>query len=129
MDPAKRLGVGTGEQRTLEVGLKEQEGIFRGEEIKAGPGRGRQGASGTGNGMCRATRERENLARLQSSTPKRLTPRSCEGGAGGALSWDAGVEGSPRGQRGKVFAHQPKLSGLYLLDSGEPRQALSRRVT
>lgn len=44
--------------------LKEQEGIFQGEEIKAGLGRGRQGASGTGNGICKATRERENLALL-----------------------------------------------------------------
>lgn len=71
--------------------LKEQEGIFHGEEIKAGLGRGRQGASGTGNGMCKATGERENLARLPSSTSKRLTPRSVrEGRAGhspGMLEW------------------------------------------
>lgn len=110
-------------------GLKEQEGVFHEEEIQSRLGRDRKGVSGTGQGTCKATVEREHLARLWSGEPsRRLTPRPREGGRA-AQGWRNGgvTPGSASGERG--FACQPVESGLYPLDSGEPRRAVSRPVT
>lgn len=99
--------------------------------------RGDKGGAGEGQARCLRHWEWHVQSHQGAREPGTFTEQHvqeadaqvCEGGVGGAQSWDAGVEGSPRGQRGKVFAHEPKLSGLYLLDSGEPGQALSGRVT